>query len=491
MARTPSITALFGTHDSNRCTNPLLPRSPYALVVLATACAIAWAWIGRFSGMFFAPDATVTESGVACVATLAVLLVGVVGLRGPRSYALTVGIGVACAVGATGALALGGAWGSARFVVGGALQGAAYAAALRLALAQYRWLGCKRALGVAAAACTIAWLIFVAVCAWVPQSLAWLLAVLPCAAGAAMVGMRRVPEPAGEPLGRPSGEGQTRVIGVLMVLAGLLAVYMPAMYPKTTNIAPVVLNAAECLGMASWRSVASLGLAVGLLWLATGIVYRRKGTATAAVLVTMALVAAIFFVLPSMGTSAVAFVLFVACGLVAALFAVAFLLWSSTKANGCLDERRVRRGLALFMAGGLAAAVFAFVFLGPLYNVAVFQDTLFSVVPAVLLVSFAGVLFVLRASVAQALVAWGVVAASPAGARPLEGEALSVEALGERYGLTKRELQVLALLAEGRNEPYVETALGISRATVKTHITHIYRKMGVTSRQQLIDVLRG
>ena len=50
---------------------------------------------------------------------------------------------------------------------------------------------------------------------------------------------------------------------------------------------------------------------------------------------------------------------------------------------------------------------------------------------------------------------------------------------------------MLLLLAEGRNEPYIESALGISRTTVKTHITHIYRKVGVSSRQQLIDVLRG
>lgn len=67
----------------------------------------------------------------------------------------------------------------------------------------------------------------------------------------------------------------------------------------------------------------------------------------------------------------------------------------------------------------------------------------------------------------------------------------ALESFAARRGLTKREVEVLLLLAEGRNEPYIESALGISRTTVKTHITHIYRKVGVSSRQQLIDVLRG
>ncbi len=73
---------------------------------------------------------------------------------------------------------------------------------------------------------------------------------------------------------------------------------------------------------------------------------------------------------------------------------------------------------------------------------------------------------------------------------PVDDGRFDLESFAAGYGLTKRELEVLTLLAEGRNEPYVESALGISRTTVKTHITHIYRKVGVSSRQQLIDVLR-
>lgn len=146
-------------------------------------------------------------------------------------------------------------------------------------------------------------------------------------------------------------------------------------------------------------------------------------------------------------------------------------------------------------------AVFAYVFLGPLYNVTMFQDTLFSVVPAVLLIAFVGAVFVLRTFVARALAAWGVrLGGGTAGlGRAAEGPVMTddgsgraaLESFAARRGLTKREVEGLLLLAEGRNEPYIESALGISRTTVKTHITHIYRKVGVSSRQQLIDVLRG
>ena len=461
----------------------------HGTLVIATACAVAWAWIARFSGLFFAPGASVEDSGITCVAALAVLLVGVLAIPAPRSVREPAVVGTVLAVGATIALTCGDALGIAGFVLGGALQGGAYAAALCVALAQYRRLGFKRSLAVAACACTLALGMFVLVSALVPRHAAWLVAVLPCVSAVLLV--RAAPGGSAAVQSPGCHEPERRVVPVvagiaLMVLAGLLAVYMPAMYPKTTNFAVQMLPAGECLGAASWRSVGALALTVGLLWMAAGIAYRRRTTVTVAVLCAMVLVASIFFVLPSMGTSALAFVLFTACGVVAALFAVAFLLWWAD-AEG--DSACARRGLAAFMAGGVLASVFAFVFLGPLYNVTVFQDLLFSMVPAALLVSFGAVLFVLRAPLMRALASWGLRAQVEH--VPREAPREDVGAIAARYGLTKRECEVLALLAEGRNEPYVEEALGIGRATVKTHITHIYRKVGVSSRQQLIDVLRG
>ena len=61
--------------------------------------------------------------------------------------------------------------------------------------------------------------------------------------------------------------------------------------------------------------------------------------------------------------------------------------------------------------------------------------------------------------------------------------------LAADYKLTKRETEVAALLARGRNLPYVEEALVISHGTAQTHARHIYQKMGVHTRQEFIDLV--
>lgn len=50
--------------------------------------------------------------------------------------------------------------------------------------------------------------------------------------------------------------------------------------------------------------------------------------------------------------------------------------------------------------------------------------------------------------------------------------------------LTDRELQVLRLLANGASNPEISASLYISPHTVKTHVTHIYDKLGVHDRAQ-------
>ena len=48
--------------------------------------------------------------------------------------------------------------------------------------------------------------------------------------------------------------------------------------------------------------------------------------------------------------------------------------------------------------------------------------------------------------------------------------------------LTRRELEVLSLVAAGRSNDEVAAVLFLSRATVKTHLVHIFDKLGVESR---------
>lgn len=60
--------------------------------------------------------------------------------------------------------------------------------------------------------------------------------------------------------------------------------------------------------------------------------------------------------------------------------------------------------------------------------------------------------------------------------------------LSDEFGLTAREREVFVLLAHGRNGRYIMDHLVISRNTAKSHIKHIYSKLGVHSHQELIDL---
>ncbi len=63
------------------------------------------------------------------------------------------------------------------------------------------------------------------------------------------------------------------------------------------------------------------------------------------------------------------------------------------------------------------------------------------------------------------------------------------EALGAHYGLTAREVDVFVLMAQGRTQTRIEEELTLSKSTVKTHIGNIFLKLGVHSKQELIDLV--
>src|SRR5437762_4719502 len=51
-----------------------------------------------------------------------------------------------------------------------------------------------------------------------------------------------------------------------------------------------------------------------------------------------------------------------------------------------------------------------------------------------------------------------------------------------RVQLTPREMATLRLMADGKANKEIAGALGISERTVKTHLGHLFEKLGVTSR---------
>lgn len=42
---------------------------------------------------------------------------------------------------------------------------------------------------------------------------------------------------------------------------------------------------------------------------------------------------------------------------------------------------------------------------------------------------------------------------------------------------------------EGRNLPYVQQKLSIAHGTAATHVTHIYQKLGIHDRQELLSLI--
>ena len=63
------------------------------------------------------------------------------------------------------------------------------------------------------------------------------------------------------------------------------------------------------------------------------------------------------------------------------------------------------------------------------------------------------------------------------------------ECVADTYLLSRRETDVLFLLAKGRNVGYITQQLCISEGTAKTHVNHVYKKCGVHSRQELICLI--
>lgn len=71
---------------------------------------------------------------------------------------------------------------------------------------------------------------------------------------------------------------------------------------------------------------------------------------------------------------------------------------------------------------------------------------------------------------------------------PVDTDAVLQDALSERFGLSPRECDVATLLAKGRSEPFIAESLFVSRSTVHSHITRIYSKTDVHSRQEFLSL---
>ena len=75
---------------------------------------------------------------------------------------------------------------------------------------------------------------------------------------------------------------------------------------------------------------------------------------------------------------------------------------------------------------------------------------------------------------------------APADYRSLEERC---EEVGKQHKLTPRELEIMQLLCKGRTKAYIAETLYLTENTVKGHTKHIYSKLDVHSKQELLDLI--
>jgi DNA-binding CsgD family transcriptional regulator len=270
---------------------------------------------------------------------------------------------------------------------------------------------------------------------------------------------------------------------LLLFFTGFFVVYMPTMFPKTTNLTLSYFSDFG-LGGLNYVSLAALALYIAffifILWYVGG---NAIGTPIVAFLITVVF-AFVFYFLSSMNTSNLAFLIIMPCSMI-------FVLWTCVIFLATIDLKttagiqKLRLGMAWLISGGFLAAVFSTLFLGPFYDTLDFQDTLIVLITGALFIIIIALFVSIRFDLVSLLFP------NIAFKEKLDSSSLEnrCKLLGEHYRLTGREVEVLMLLAEGRNEPYIAEALTVSRTTAKTHIKHIYQKINVSSRQELLDFL--
>ena len=133
---------------------------------------------------------------------------------------------------------------------------------------------------------------------------------------------------------------------------------------------------------------------------------------------------------------------------------------------------------ALVLVDHVGAGIESLVFGAP--GLAPYGDALVSVAGILLVVVFTAVSLGGRGR-----------AAAPAMLSEQERLLAACDAVARERGLTPRELEVLRLLVQGKSLSAVARELIIAEGTAKAHTQHIYEKVGVSRRQELLEAVRG
>ena len=72
---------------------------------------------------------------------------------------------------------------------------------------------------------------------------------------------------------------------------------------------------------------------------------------------------------------------------------------------------------------------------------------------------------------------------------PRNNKAINAPAKPSDFGLSKRQAEVLGLMARGKSNRDIAALLGLTEGTVKIHLTSIFKVLGVSSRTQAMVVV--
>ena len=61
----------------------------------------------------------------------------------------------------------------------------------------------------------------------------------------------------------------------------------------------------------------------------------------------------------------------------------------------------------------------------------------------------------------------------------------------ESLGITPRELEILELIAQGLSNKEIAARAHVSENTVKTHLSHVFDKLGARRRTQAVQLAKG
>jgi DNA-binding CsgD family transcriptional regulator len=73
-----------------------------------------------------------------------------------------------------------------------------------------------------------------------------------------------------------------------------------------------------------------------------------------------------------------------------------------------------------------------------------------------------------------------------AGREVISADRLGIERIRSTYGLTAREAQIAVEIAHGKTDHEIAEAIGVAFSTIRTHINHVYAKLGIRNRAALV-----